>query len=71
MSSQCPSVFPTKSGAVFCTHERGHVDDHKGFRKTWRTCASCLRGGNRNCPACRGWGVIVVKKAKVQDEQRS
>ena len=36
---QCPAIHPTRSGAVFCTKEKGHEEhgdlEHRGFRKRW------------------------------------
>lgn len=62
--AQCPSVYPTKSGFVFCTHEHGHPGSHKGFRKTWKTCECILRKENsKYCPHCSGMGVVEMKKA--------
>jgi hypothetical protein len=36
---QCPAIHPTRSGAVFCTKEKGHEErgdlEHRGYRKRW------------------------------------
>lgn len=64
-------MYPTRDGAVWCTHRKGHADDHVGYRKRWRTCAKCVGKGTwtldkltRKCPDCKGIGNVLVKKVK-------
>lgn len=33
---QCPSICPTRSGAVFCARRENHDGDHRGSRAQWR-----------------------------------
>lgn len=34
-TNQCPSVFMTRSGCVFCVKKEKHKGDHRGDRKQW------------------------------------
>lgn len=34
-TSQCASVYATRSGATFCAKREGHGGDHRGYRTQW------------------------------------
>jgi len=32
---QCPAIYATRGGVVFCVKPEGHEGDHRGFRAQW------------------------------------
>ena len=55
---QCPAIYATRGGVVFCVKPEGHEGDHRGFRAQWndeeRVKITELRAKfSSNLPNCR------------------